>query len=134
MWSVLDMFDTESQFDSEKALPTRGEPAMANVFVSFYENGLTWIPVWISNYIHCIVLDETTSPFPNFNGCTVEVWEWISNFIHYWLWMWLFIHAGIDVKPMLVKGNGLQCIPEIMFCCVLLSNIFHYPSGLLACY
>ena len=20
-------------------------------------------------------------PFPNFNGCTVEVWEWISNFI-----------------------------------------------------
>ena len=27
------------------------------------------------------VWDEITYPFPNFNGCTVEVWEWISNFI-----------------------------------------------------
>ena len=25
--------------------------------------------------------DEIIYPFPNFNGCTVEVWEWISNFI-----------------------------------------------------
>ena len=25
--------------------------------------------------------DEITYPFPNFNGCTVEVWEYISNFI-----------------------------------------------------
>ena len=25
--------------------------------------------------------DEITYPFPNFNSCTVEVWEWISNFI-----------------------------------------------------
>ena len=24
------------------------------------------------------VWDETTYPFPNFNGCPVEVWEWIS--------------------------------------------------------
>ena len=27
------------------------------------------------------VWDETTYPFPNFNGSTVEAWEWISNFI-----------------------------------------------------
>ena len=25
--------------------------------------------------------DEIIFPFPNFNGCTVEVWEWISNSI-----------------------------------------------------
>ena len=25
--------------------------------------------------------DEITYPFPNFNSCTIEVWEWISNFI-----------------------------------------------------
>ena len=25
--------------------------------------------------------DEITHSLPNFNGCTVEVWEWISNFI-----------------------------------------------------
>ena len=26
-------------------------------------------------------MGEITYPFPNFNGTTVEVWEWISNFI-----------------------------------------------------
>ena len=25
-------------------------------------------------------MDEITYPFLNFNGATVEVWEWISNF------------------------------------------------------
>ena len=30
------------------------------------------------------ILDEITYPFPNFNGCTVDVLEVISNFIpHY---------------------------------------------------
>ena len=27
------------------------------------------------------MLDEITYLFPNFNGATVEVWEWISHFI-----------------------------------------------------
>ena len=27
------------------------------------------------------VWDEITYPVPNFNGCTVEVWEWIINFM-----------------------------------------------------
>ena len=27
------------------------------------------------------VWSEITYPFPNFSGATVEVWEWISNFI-----------------------------------------------------
>ena len=27
------------------------------------------------------VRDEITYPFPNFNGCTAAVCEWISNFI-----------------------------------------------------
>ena len=39
------------------------------------------LPTWISNYIHHKVWNEITYPFPNFNGCIVEVWEWISNFI-----------------------------------------------------
>ena len=46
----------------------------------FYEHGLTLIPGWISNYIFWIVLDEITYPFPNINGATVEVWEWVTNF------------------------------------------------------
>ena len=46
--------------------------------------GLTLIPAWISNYIHYKMWDEITNPFTHFNGATVEVWEWISNFIpHY---------------------------------------------------
>ena len=26
------------------------------------------------------VLDQITYPFPNYNGATIEVWEWISCF------------------------------------------------------
>ena len=46
----------------------------------FYYHGLTLIPAWISNYTDYNVRDEITYPFLNFNGATVEVWEWISNF------------------------------------------------------
>ena len=41
---------------------------------------ITLIPAWISNYIHYKLRDEIPYPFPNFNGATVEVWEWMSNF------------------------------------------------------
>ena len=47
----------------------------------FYWHGLTSIPAQISNYIYHNRLDKITFLFPNFNGATVEVWEWISNFI-----------------------------------------------------
>ena len=36
---------------------------------------------WISNHMPSKVWNEITYPFPNFNSCTIEVWEWISNFI-----------------------------------------------------
>ena len=42
---------------------------------------LTLIPAWISNHMPSGVLGEITYPFPNFNVYTVEVWEWINNFI-----------------------------------------------------
>ena len=45
------------------------------------KHGLTLIPAWRSKYIHQKLWDEITYPFPNFNGATVEDWEWISNFI-----------------------------------------------------
>ena len=35
--------------------------------------------------MHSQVWDEITYPFPNFNGCTVELWEWISNFIPHFI-------------------------------------------------
>ena len=49
---------------------------------AFHEYELTLIPVWISDYIHYQMWDEITNPFPNFNGATVEVWEWISNLFY----------------------------------------------------
>ena len=42
---------------------------------------LILIPAWIDNHRPTKVWDEITYPFPNFNGATVEVWEWISNSI-----------------------------------------------------
>ena len=41
----------------------------------FYLYGLTLILSWISNYIHYNVWEEIIYQFPNFNGCTVEVWN-----------------------------------------------------------
>ena len=46
---------------------------------------LTCIPAWISGHMPSKVWDEIIYPFPNFNGCTVEVWEWISNFIPHFM-------------------------------------------------
>ena len=43
----------------------------------FYLHGLTLIMAWIGNHMPSKVCDEIAYPFPN---CTVEVWEWISNF------------------------------------------------------
>ena len=37
------------------------------------------------NHVSRKLWDEITYPFSNFNGCTVEVWEWISNFIPYFI-------------------------------------------------
>ena len=51
----------------------------------------SYLPASISNHMSSKIWCEITSPFPNFNSCTVdilgmdktfhvEVWEWISNF------------------------------------------------------
>ena len=57
---------------------TRGIGNSRNLF---YQHGLTLISAWISNHMPNKVWVEITYLFPNFNGATVEVWEWISNFI-----------------------------------------------------
>ena len=65
---------------------------------SFYKHGLTLIPSWISNLFHYKMWDEIIYPFPNFNGATVEVWEWISNFIPHLLSI-MIPHNGVTRKP-----------------------------------
>ena len=44
---------------------------------------LTWLNFnpSLDQYMPNKVWDKISYPFPNFNGSTVEVWEWISNFI-----------------------------------------------------
>ena len=38
-----------------------------------------------SNHIDDKVQGEITYPFPSFNDCTIEVWEWISNAIPHFI-------------------------------------------------
>ena len=44
----------------------------------FYWQELALISAWISNHIPNKLWNEITYPFPNFNGATVEVCEWIK--------------------------------------------------------
>ena len=45
-----------------------------------------WIVEW--NYF----------PIPKLSGCTVKIWEWISNFIPHFI-MQLPTHTGIQINP-----------------------------------
>ena len=47
----------------------------------FYSIVQILIPACISNFIPWQMCNEITYPVPNVNGCTVEVCEWICNFI-----------------------------------------------------
>ena len=51
----------------------------------FYWHGLTLIPAWISNHMPIKVWDEVTYPFPICPQLHVEVWEWVSDFIPYFI-------------------------------------------------
>ena len=41
--------------------------------------GLTLFLVGIRNHTQSIMGNEMTYPFPNFNSCTIEVWQGINN-------------------------------------------------------
>ena len=47
----------------------------------FYWHKLTLIPARISNHLPSKVLMTLLIPFTGFDGCAVEVCEWISNFL-----------------------------------------------------
>ena len=50
-----------------------------------YQQGITLIPVCISNHILCEVWEEITYPFLNFTDCTVKVWEWINDITQHFM-------------------------------------------------
>ena len=43
--------------------------------------------------------------FPYYNGCTVEGWEWISNFIPHFIG-YVIIHPGWDLNPAMLKRGA----------------------------
>ena len=97
LWSVI----CGSLYSGFNVLTTSG---------AFYSHGLTLIEAWISYYIHYKVWDGITYPFPNFKGATVEVWEWISNFIthftvHVIPYPWWEESLCMVVKGPLVAGR-----------------------------
>ena len=60
----------------------------------FYKHGLKSTLAWINKYIHYKMWNEISYPVSNLNGCTVEVWEWISDFIPH-LTVHLITHPDI---------------------------------------
>ena len=49
---------------------------------------------------------ETTDPFANVNGCAFEVWEWVSNYIQYFI-INVIAYTGCHVsQTTLVKGSS----------------------------
>ena len=81
----------------------------------FYYYGLTLIPAWINNCVHYILWSEITYPFPNSIGATVEVWEWISSFIPYFIVDVITFPCFDKSKIMLVKRT-LGSIPFQILC------------------
>ena len=66
--------------------PSPAEDALpGNIQESLLLTRITLVTVWISNYIHYDVWGGITYPFPNFNGCTIEVWEWMINFVQHFI-------------------------------------------------
>ena len=45
------------------------------------------------------VWDEITYPFPNLSGCTVEAWEWKSNFTPHLITDITTFYAKLKVEP-----------------------------------
>ena len=62
---------------------------------------LTWLNVIPE--ITCPVWDEITYPFPNFNGFTVNDWEWTNNFTPYFIMVIIIYSCCVDRWYMLVK-------------------------------
>ena len=56
--------------------------------------------------------DEITYPFLNFNGCTVEVQEWISNFIPHYNGCDYLSMLGLKLNHVSKRGPW-NCTPEI---------------------
>ena len=83
----------------------------------FYWRGLTLIPAWISNYICYKVWDEMTFQFLNINCATVDVWQWICNFIQHFTGHMVSYPCWDFSQSVLVKqAPGCLCCYYLIYC------------------
>ena len=59
--------------------------SLTSPYVLWYLPPRASIASWISNHVPSKMWDEITYPFTNFNSCTIEVWQEISNFITHFI-------------------------------------------------
>ena len=71
---------------------------------------LTVFAIWVNNQKPDKVWDEITYPFSNFNCCSVEVWEWISNFTSHFIMVVITSPCWDQRQSMSVKGT--QRVPH----------------------
>ena len=69
----------------------------------YYKHGLTLIPALVTT---CPV--KWRMKFPNCNGTTVNVWEWISNFISHLLVDVITYPCWKYISPILIKGPDIS--------------------------
>ena len=82
----------------------------------FYWGGLTLIPAWISSHMLRKVWDEIIYPFLNFNGATVEVLEWISNFIpHIIMDAITYPCLGLKLNHVSKRGHSSVCLCDAYY-------------------
>ena len=78
------------------------------------------IPTWISTCIHYKVWDYIIHSFPNCNGATVEVCEWISNFIaHFTGWVNIELRLKLKLVHIDISGPWFPwlnstCTPKLL--------------------
>ena len=86
-----DIFSHPSGIYHEGWLETSGERKLRPLLPTW-----TLISAWIRNHKPSNMWDEITYPFSNINGCTIKVWEWISNSILYFIIMNVIDHPFWD--------------------------------------
>ena len=61
----------EALFEQKEIMEKHVSPCL------FYNDESTF-PVYIRNHMMSKMWNEITNLFPNFNGCTAVIWEWIK--------------------------------------------------------
>ena len=93
-------------------------------------NELTSIPAWMNNHAHDGVLRAIIYPFPNFNGCAVEVWEWIINFMqHFIMAVTTYPSWGTDLSSSFFSPENAATVGMLLSASVATLPAFAYAAS-----